>query len=136
MSQTLSALIYPDPIMIIGFILILALDLISGILKAAKKHEATTSKKLRQTINKAYSYSALLLSLLVIFNLSSFTNPEYKWLFNYFLNSVLIFSIWIEFKSILENLIEINTDKYGVRNFLCEHLLVKIHNLIIFKFKN
>lgn len=136
MNQVINLLIYPDPVMTIGFIVILGVDLITGILKASKKKEATTSKGLRGTIDKAYTYCALLLSLLVIFNLTSFTSPEYNWLLNYSLNSVLIFSIWIEFKSILENLIAINTDRHGVRNFLCEHLLVKIHNFIIFKFKS
>lgn len=136
MNQMLNSLIYPDPVMIIGFILMLGLDLITGILKASKKHQATTSKGLRQTVDKAYSYCALLLSLLVIFNLTSLTSPEYNWLFNCSVNSILTFCIWIEFKSILENLIAINTDKNGIRNFLCEHLLTKLHNLVIFKFKN
>jgi hypothetical protein len=135
MDQILTSLIYPDPVMIIGFIVILGLDLVTGIIKASKKREATTSKGLRGTIDKAYTYCALLLSLVVIFNLTSFTSPEYIWLFNYSINSIVIFSIWIEFKSILENLIAINTDRHGIRNFLCEYLLVKIHNLIIFKFK-
>lgn len=136
MEEIISSLIYPEPVMVIGFIIMLALDLITGILKATKKHQATTSNGLRRTINKSSTYCVLVLSLLVIFNLTSLTSPGYNWLFDYCINTVIVACIWIEFKSVLENLIEINTNPDGTRNFLCEHLLARLHDLIIFKFKN
>ena len=128
-------LVYPSPVSMLGFLVMVAVDLWTGVQKAKKRNEATTSEGLRKTVTKSTTYCALLVSLLILFNLTTIATDKFLQLFDYSLNTVVGFCIWIEFKSVLENLIEINTDASGRRNFLCRQLLEPLHNITILKFK-
>ena len=136
MIEFIRNLIYPSPIVILGFVFMLMIDLITGVRKAKRKGEATTSKGLRRTVDKSTTYFTLIISLLIIFNLSNIANLSggFKGIFSYSINGVIGFCIMIEFKSILENLIEINKNE-NKPNLLCEKLLIPLHNIVILKFK-
>lgn len=129
-------LVYPSPIIVIGFVLMLLMDLITGIQKTKRNGEYTNSKGLRRTIDKASTYCQLIVSLLIIFNLSNMFNQTFITAFGYSINGVVGFCVWVEFKSILENLIEVNTNlTTGKKNSLANRLLVPMHDLIILKLK-
>lgn len=134
MNQILSQIVYPHPILIFGLMLMIFLDLLSGIRKASNNGEATTSKGFRNSIDKATTYCTFIFSVLVIVNITSFadTDGDFLGVFKYSLNGLLIGTSYIELKSIIENLIEINT-KDGEPSDFCIYFLTPLHNILIFK---
>lgn len=113
------------------------IDLLTGIQKANKNHEATSSRGLRYSFDKATTYFSLIVAVLVLVNITVIADKEKQftgWLF-YSLNALLISCCYVEFKSILENLIEINT-RDGHKNQFAKLILVKLHNALILKFKS
>lgn len=130
-------LIYPDPILVFGLMLMMFLDLVSGVRKANKWGKATSSRGLRDTIDKAKNYCTLILTVLVIVNVIGLSRSTdgYDFAFDISINGLVFGCIYIETKSILENLIILNT-KDGVQNEFCSKLLVPLHNIIIFKFSS
>lgn len=146
MKEILSQLIYPHPLLLIGVMVMIFLDLISGIRKAAKNCEATSSRGLRNSFDKATTYFSLNLAVLVILNITNFADDQKRfsdWL-SYSTDTLLIACCYVELKSILENLIEINTEIQMVRfnqskkipNDFAKFILMPIHNALILKFKN
>lgn len=146
MEKFLSQLIYPHPLLLIGIMVMIFLDLLSGIRKASKNGEATSSRGLRNSFDKATTYFSLNLAVLVIVNITNITDKErhfVDWL-SYSTNTLLIACCYVELKSILENLIEINSEiiklKFNnppkkVPNDFAKLILIPIHNAIILKFK-
>ena len=146
MEKILSQLIYPSPLLLIGVMLMIFLDLLSGVRKAAKNGEATSSRGLRNSFDKATTYFSLNLAVLVIVNITNIADKEkhfVDWL-GYSTNTLLIACCYVELKSILENLIDINSEKVVVKfnnppkvtpNDFAKFILIPIHNTIILKFK-
>jgi hypothetical protein len=134
MKEILATLIYPAPITIVGLIILMFVDLLTGINKASANKEATTSRGLRKTFDKASTYLSAIVSLLVIINITHFADKEQKfyWLMDYSATGIMIFTCYIEFKSILENLIAINTIK-GKPNDFAKFILIKLHDILIVK---
>lgn len=136
LNMDFSNLIYPSPITIVGLIILMFFDLLTGVSKASKNGEATSSQGLRKTFDKGSTYLSTVLSLLVIINVTHFADKEQKffWLMDYSATGIMIFTCYIEFKSILENLIETNKIN-GKPNDFSKYLLTPIHNLLIVKIK-
>jgi preprotein translocase subunit SecG len=134
MNQILAQIVYPNPILIFGLMLMIFLDLMSGIRKASKNGEATTSRGLRNTIDKATTYCTFIFSVLIIVNITSFadTDKDFLGVFKYSLNGLIIGTSYIELKSIIENLIAINTKEDKPSDF-CIYFLTPLHNLLILK---
>lgn len=134
MNQILAQIVYPNPILIFGLMLMIFLDLLSGIRKASNNGEATTSRGLRNTIDKATTYCTFIFSVLIIVNITSFadTDKDFLGVFKYSLNGLIIGTSYIELKSIIENLIAINT-KEGEPSDFCIYFLTPLHNLLILK---
>jgi hypothetical protein len=134
MNEIVLNLIYPKPIFLIGLILLIFLDLLTGINKAKRAGELTTSRGLRNTIDKASSYFSLLLSVFIMVNLLAISDSkdEYENIFFFSANGMVIGCVYIEGKSIRENLSIINS-KNGVMNDLANYILVPIHSLLILK---
>lgn len=135
MKEILAQIIYPNPILIVGFLMMILFDLVSGVRKAKKKGEATNSKGLRKTIDKTSSYSIFILSVTTIINITMLadTDKRFTGIFNYSVNGLLLGACWIELKSVLENLIILNAE--GKKpNDLAKYLLIPLHNALIFKF--
>jgi Bacteriophage holin family len=137
MNEIILNLIYPKPILLIGLILLIFLDLLTGINKAKRAGELTTSRGLRNTVDKASSYFNLLLSVFIMVNLLGVADSknEYQNIFFFSANGLVIGCVYIEVKSILENLIIINT-KDGVMNDLASYILMPIHSFLILKLQS
>lgn len=137
MKELLTALVYPNPILLIGLMALIFVDLISGVQKAkrAKKKKEITSSGFRRSVRKASSYFNLIVSVAIMVNLLSFADihKEYSSTFNFSMNGLVIGCVYIEVKSILENLIAINTNKDGKQNDLCRYILVPLHNLLLLR---
>lgn len=133
MTEIITQLIYPSPVLIFGFMIMILMDLITGIRKAARAGVATTSRGLRNTIDKAGSYLVLILSVLVLINITNLADTDKSFLatFSFSINGLIIGCIYIEVKSILENLITINTKEDKSQTDLCIYFLVPIHAIII-----
>ena len=137
MKEIISNLIFPSVWFLAGFLIVISTDLITGIRKAAKNNEATTSKGLRRTIDKMSSYVSLMLMVLTLLNLGNLSPGAqgYRAVFDFTINGLVLGCVYIESKSILENLIELNTND-GVKNDLCIYIFCPLHNLLILKLKN
>lgn len=136
MKEFFAQIIFPSPIIVIGIIILVALDLIWGVRKAAKNGEATTSRGLRKTFDKAGSYFTLLISVMVVTNVVNLSDAQHQysdWM-AYLNNGIPLMFCYVEMKSILENLIEINTHD-GEPNELAATILIPIHDKLILKFK-
>ena len=134
MEQFTDNLVFPKPILLFGLIIMIFLDLLTGINKAKRAGELTTSKGLRKTIDKASTYFNFLMAIFILANLLSLsaTKDSFTRLFFMSTNGVVMGCVYIEVKSILENLIIINT-KDGVMNDIARYLLVPIHSALILK---
>ena len=133
MKEIIAHLVYPSPLLIFGFMFMIFFDLLTGIRKASKNGEATTSRGLRNTIDKTGSYITLILSVLIIINITAVSDSAENFvnLFHYSINGLVIGCTYIELKSILENLILINTDKSGKKTDLCVYFLIPMHGILI-----
>lgn len=144
MYKIFQELIYPHPLLLVGVMGMIFIDLLTGIRKAAKNGQATSSRGLRNSFDKATTYFSLNAAVLVIVNITNIADEDKRfvdWL-AYSTNGLLLACCYIELKSILENLIEINTtvvnngDKETkVQNDFAKFILTPIHNSLILKFK-
>lgn len=114
----------PTGTLMVGIGLAMALDLCTGIIKAIFKDEQRTSQGYRKTIKKFTQYfGAISIGILVRFAFrTELGAPEYLVYADFFNNSLLIFIIFIEIVSILENMLEIDNKspfaKYFIRPML------------------
>lgn len=125
-------LIYPDVRLVFFLMLMIALDLLSGIRKSNTKGKATISAGLRKTIDKGNQYFTFIFLIFTIINVSKIADTENSFIgiLNYSLNGLFIFLTYIEIKSILENQIETSPD-----SDLTKYFAIPLHNIIILKFK-
>lgn len=146
MKEIFDQLIYPKPLLILGLISIILIDLLTGIRKSNKLGIATLSRGLRNTVDKATTYFSLVVAVLVLINVTKFGDKGQDFLsfFYYSINGLLVAFCYIEFKSILENLIEINTSyeiiKFNkpkpIPNDFARIILIPFHNLLILKLQS
>lgn len=93
------------------FAIVLGLDFLTGVYKAKRLGQATTSKGFRQTVDKFVSYGIAIASSCVLCFVSQQKGGEAVKLISGFLNDGLVcFIIYIEVVSIFENVIAINPD--------------------------
>lgn len=146
LHEVLDRLVYPSPYLLIGLMLMMFIDLLTGVRKAANRGEATTSRGFRNSFDKATTYFSLILSVLIIVNIVHVQDESVhilcKW--NYLVNGLFMACIYIEMKSIFENLIDINTKKIIIdvskpprlkHNDFALYILIPLHNILIFKLK-
>lgn len=135
MENFFTSLIFPNPIIIIGIAILSFFDLITGVLKSKRKGVATASQGFDKTITKLISYLTLIVLSFVVSNLAIifYDLQEQVDNLNLGLNSVCLFMIYRDVKSILENLILSNTDENGIHNDFAK-FLIPIHNALILKF--
>lgn len=127
-------IIYPHPAAILCFIGLLLLDVYSGIQKSKKRGRKTTSRGLRESVDKTKSYFTLLLAVTILANATSLARVDYLDWLNYSVNGLLLSFCYIELKSILENLIAVNS-MGGEKNYFAKTILIPMHNLLILKFR-
>lgn len=135
MENILTTLVFPNPAIIFGIAILSFFDLITGVLKSKKKGVATASQGFDKTITKLVSYLTLIVLSFVVSNLAMIFYELQEHIDNLSLglNSVTLFMIYRDAKSILENLILANTDEQGVHNDFAK-FLIPIHNALILKF--
>jgi len=126
-------IIYPDGRLVLGLFFLMVIDLITGVHKSSKKRIATSSNGFRMTINKGTMYFSFLSAVFVIANVAKPGVPNtgiVNTALDNLLNVILLMSMYIEFKSILENIIEAHPS-----NDVVKYLVKPLHNVLILKLK-
>lgn len=98
---------------------VIAIDLITGIVKSVFKKIARTSQGYRKTITKLMQY---IIPVLILWGAGNYI-PEYKLRLEQASGFVMLFIIYIEVTSIFENLYEID-NKSPISRYLYKYALV------------
>lgn len=115
----LLAIVLPPASLLIWLGLAMGLDLITGVAKAIRNNVPRTSTGFRKTVVKFIQYGGAIAIGIILANVSEFRKDDSsEWIYKYFSNSMLLFMIYIEIKSVFENLIEVSPDSDFTRFFL------------------
>jgi len=115
----LLAIVLPPATLLVWLGVSMALDLITGVAKAIKNNVPRTSTGFRRTVTKFIQYGGAIAIGIILANISEFRKDDSsEWIYKYFSNSMLLFMIYIEIKSVFENLIEVSPDSDFTRFFL------------------
>lgn len=113
--QFVERYIYADWEFLKFLLVLMALDLFTGIIAAIKERIAVTSYGLRRSVLKGVQYGVF---LIVMHVLSAFTiNGEVQVVYQWVTQGAYIFLIGIEGKSILENIAKMD-DRFDVAAFI------------------
>lgn len=107
----------PSVDLFVIMLMLTIIDFATGVLKAIIKKEARTSEGYRKTIVKVFQYGGAIAVSMTITYLAK-TNPEFVQLgkySSYIGNGLLLFIIFIELTSILENLYEVDKKSVASR---------------------
>jgi phage-related holin len=124
------AVILPPATLLVWLFVAMVLDLITGVAKAIKKDIPRTSEGFRRTVAKFIQYGGAVAIGIILANIVDVGDEKTKLIYGYFSNSMLMFIIYIEIKSILENLTEISPDSDFTKLFLRP-----IHKILSIDFK-
>jgi hypothetical protein len=123
---------YPKIQLLIGLLIVFALDFICGVTKATLTGKRRTSKGFRKTFSKFIQYGVSIVVALVILNIGndgkSDLSKQISWLFGDFM---IFLMIYIEIVSILENIEVINPESDFVKYFIRP-----VRRLLTFQIKN
>lgn len=115
----LMAIILPPSTLLTWLGITMILDLITGVAVAVKKGGPLTSKGFRGTVVKFIQYGGAVGIGIILANVADIQKDEAsEAIFKYFSTGLLAFIIFIEVKSILENMIEINPESDFTKFFL------------------
>lgn len=115
----LLAIVLPPATLLVWLGISMALDLLTGVAKAIKNNVPRTSTGFRRTVTKFIQYGGAIAIGIILANVSEFRKDDSsEWIYKYFSNSMLLFMIYIEIKSVFENLIEVSPDSDFTRFFL------------------
>lgn len=115
----LLAIVLPPASLLIWLGLAMALDLITGVAKAVRNNVPRTSTGFRKTVVKFIQYGGAIAIGIILANVSEFRKDDSsEWIYKYFSNTMLLFMIYIEIKSVFENLIDVSPDSDFTRFFL------------------
>jgi hypothetical protein len=113
------AIVLPSSTLLAWLGIAMVLDLITGVACAVKKGVPRTSKGFRGTITKFLQYGGAIAIGIVLANLFEIQKETAtEAIFKYYNSGLISFIIFIEIKSILENLIEISPDSDFTKYFL------------------
>ncbi|MCC9066276.1 phage holin family protein [Flavobacterium piscisymbiosum] len=122
----------PDGSLVIGLLIMCALDFVFGVTKATLTKTIRTSKGFRKTFTKFTQYGGAIVMGIVLLNIKSVSDSrfgsEYSSLFG---DSMISIMIYIEVVSILENMEVIGKDTDFVKYFIRP-----VRRLITFQVKN
>ncbi len=115
----LMSIILPPSTLLTWLGIAMILDLITGVAVAVKKGVPRTSKGFRGTVVKFIQYGGAIAIGIILANVADIQKDEAsEAIFKYFSTGLLAFIIFIEVKSILENMIEINPESDFTKYFL------------------
>jgi hypothetical protein len=122
----------PDGSLLIGLLIICALDFVFGVTKATLTKTTRTSEGFRKTFTKFIQYGGSIIIGMVLLNIKSVSaskfGNEYSSVFG---DSMIIIMIYIEVVSILENM-----EVIGNNNDFVKYFIRPVRRLITFQIKN
>lgn len=128
----LMAIVLPPPTLLLWLGVTMILDLITGVAKAIKNDVPRTSTGFRRTVMKFIQYGGAISIGIILANISDMQKDSAsETLYKYFSNSMLSFIIFIEIKSIIENMVEVSPKSDFTKLFLSP-----IHKLLSLDLKN
>lgn len=96
----------PSAMIVFWLVASVALDLITGVLKAWSKGEATSSTGLRRTVVKIGSYVGTIVMVIILVNLIGIVDVDNKYNLTVLIDGLTGFMVFIELYSICENISE------------------------------
>jgi len=128
----LMAIVLPPPTLLLWLGVTMILDLITGVAKAIKNDVPRTSTGFRRTVMKFIQYGGAISIGIILANISDMQKDSAsETLYKYFSNSMLSFIIFIEIKSIIENMVEVSPKSDFTKLFLNP-----IHKILSLDLKN
>jgi len=132
MVPFLMAIVLPPPTLLLWLGITMTLDLITGVAKAIKNDVPRTSTGFRRTVMKFIQYGGAISIGIILANISDMQKDSAsETLYKYFSNSMLSFIIFIEIKSIIENMVEVSPKSDFTKLFLNP-----IHKILSLDLKN
>lgn len=125
--------IYPDWILFIALTFLMAIDFMTGFMKAKFLKVNRSSEAFRKTVKKIIQYCSAIIVVIVILNLMRFdkSNQFFKDYSNWLQNGVIILMVYIELTSILENAIAIDKTSTFSKVFI-----IPFHRLLTLQLKS
>lgn len=105
-TSWLSIKFFPSAMLVFWLVIAVALDLITGVMKAWSKGEGTTSTGLRRTVVKIFSYVGTIIMVIILVNMIGFVDVSNKYNLTILIDSLTGFMVFIELYSICENIAE------------------------------
>lgn len=132
MVPLLMAIVLPPTNLLVWLGITMVLDLITGVFKAIKNDIPRTSTGFRRTVNKFIQYGGAICIGIILANLSEMQKDSAsESIYLYFSKSMLSFIIFIEIKSIIENLVQASPNSDFTKLFLNP-----IHKILSLDLKN
>lgn len=124
--------ILPNVNLLLWMGIAIALDFITGFSKAVLLNQNRTSSAMRKTVTKFLQYGGGL-AVGTILTQSAEQNQleSAKIILSFFNDALIVFIIYIELTSILENLIAIDD-----KSIMAQYIFVPLHKLFTFQLKN
>lgn len=117
----------PDKILLCWMGVAIAIDFITGFSKAVVKHENRTSNGLRKTITKFLQYGGGLAVGVILTQAAQQHKVEgIEQMISYFNDGLVMFIIYVEVTSILENLIAIDNKSQVSKLFVFFHRILTV----------
>lgn len=127
-----NSIVYPDYRLFLVMIAAIALDFITGVLKAKVSREKRTSGGFRKSIQKISQYASCTIGSFVLLNLASVTRGKVDLQTATLIgNGLMVAIIYIEVTSIFENAYAINSD-----SLLAKYFIKPVLNILTFQLKN
>ncbi|MEG0697316.1 phage holin family protein [Algoriella sp.] len=125
--------IYPDWILFIALTFLMAIDFMTGFMKAKFLKVNRSSEAFRKTVKKIIQYCSAIIVVIVILNLMRFdqSNQFFKDYSNWLQNGVIVLMVYIELTSILENAIAIDKTSTFSKVFI-----IPFHRLLTLQLKS
>ncbi len=123
---------FPNKSLLLWMGVAIAIDFITGVIKACFKGEARTSSGYRKTIIKFLQYGGTLAVGAILNNIAGQNNmPGAAAVLNAFTDGLVVFIIYIEVTSIMENIYECDKE-----SMLCKYFIKHALNILTFQIKN
>lgn len=109
----------------LGFAIII--DLATGVWKSVVNKQDITSKRLQETVNKVVKYFGAIVVSFIIRNVVALHTDDNAEIMDFLGDSLLIFLVYIEVVSILENLIALDR-----KDLMTRAILIPLHSILTF----
>ena len=123
---------FPDGSLLIGLMIVFALDFVFGVTKATLMKETRTSEGFRKTFTKFIQYGGSIIIAMVLLNIKSVSESNFGKEYSYLFGDTMIYiMIYVEVVSIFENM-----EATGGNNDFVKYFVRPVRRLITFQLKN